>query len=302
MRELERFGEEAENFRFPLIDVGGVILPGESAASDIQPGEGWKRAEGQGTQTRAEAGSTAGSRQGPPAEAASGEAAHSVECGLIDRELEGLKAYHPRATEVFSSSSFVVQSVPVRLFASLPHTATLFLEIPRGERIRRVRPRLSGFSLEPSEVSFGVRAQFVPDVRAWAFWSDQRLIRSHHQLADGSMCAYMPAQGLLGVTSLYDIAGMCICWIGKCLYYQAFDRWPGPQHYGGLVMRLRNRLDEFCGCGGRKRYGCCHRAQLQATPLRQLFEASILDRMTYAREVRWQNRPDYSWSWRLPGA
>lgn len=50
MKELRQFGEDAENDRFPLIDVGGVILPGESATIDIQPGEGWNSAEGQGKQ------------------------------------------------------------------------------------------------------------------------------------------------------------------------------------------------------------------------------------------------------------
>lgn len=287
MKELRQFGEDAENDRFPLIDVGGVILPGESTTIDIQPGEGWNSVEGQGKQTRSEARSAAGSRQGPPAEAASGEAAHSVECGLIDRELEELKSYHPRATEIFSSSRFVVQRIPVRLFASLPHRATLVLEIPLCAS-RQAWPAAS-------------RVKFVPDVRAWAFWGGQRLIRSHHQLPDGSMCAYMPIQGLLGVTPLYQIAGMCICWIGKCLYNQAFDRWPGPQHYGALQMRLRDRPDEFCGCGKKQRYGACCRATVQAAPVRDLLMGALADRMTYGRLLRLQGRPAYSWSWSVLG-
>lgn len=300
LRELELFAEEAEKSRFPLIDVGGVILPGESAAGAIQPGEGKHGGERQRTQTRSEARSEARSRPRSPAEAASGAAARPVECWLIDRELEELKRYHPQATVVFSSSSFVVQSLPIQLFSSLPYRATLILEIPRCERTRRVRPPLAGPSFENPESANRPRAQFVPDVRAWAFWNGRDLIRSHHQLADGSMCAYMPGQGLLGVTHLYQIAGMCICWIAKCLCCQAFDRWPGPQHYGAFAMRLRDRPKEFCGCGGTRAYGCCHRAAVQATPIRDLLLASLGERMTYARELRWQNRLHYPWSWPVP--
>lgn len=287
MKELRQFGEEAENDRFPIIDVGGVILPGESATFDIQPGEDWNSAEGQGTQTRSEARSAAGSRQGPPAEAASGEAAHSVECELIDRELEELKRYHPQATEIFSSSSFVLQRIPVRLFSSLPHRATLVLEIPRCAS-RQAWPIAS-------------RVRMVPDVRAWAFWDGQSLIRSHHQLPDGSMCAYMPVQGLFGVTPLYQIVGMCICWIGKCLYNQAFDRWPGPQHYGPLEMRLRDRRDEFCGCGKKQRYAACCRTAIEAAPFRDLLAASFAARMTYGSLLRMQKRLAYPWSWSVLG-
>lgn len=299
--ELELFAEEAENSRFPLIDVGGVILPGESAAGAILPGEGEQGGERQRTQTRSEARSAAGSRQRSPAETASGAEARPVECGLIDWELEELKRYHPDATVLFSSSGFVVQSIPIRLFSSLPYRATLLLEIPRCERTRRVRPPFAGPAFDHPESGPGARAQFVPDVRAWALWGGQDLVRSHHQLADGSMCAYMPGQGLLGVTPLYQIAGMCICWIGKCLYNQAFDRWPGPQHYGGLAMRLRDRAGEFCGCGRERRYGCCHRSLIEATPWRELIAASMFDRITYARELRWQSRPHYEWSWAVPG-
>lgn len=301
LRELELFGEEAENSRFPLIDVGGVILPGESAVGVILPGEGEQGGERQATQTRSEARSPAGSRQRSPAEAASGAAARPIECGLIDRELEELKRYHPQATVIFSSSSFVVQSIPIRLFSSLPYRATLLLEIPRGERTRRVRPPLAGPSFDHPECGPRARAQFVPDVRAWAFWGGQSLIRSHHQLADGSMCAYMPGQGLRGVTPLYQIAGMCICWVGKCLYNQAFDRWPGLQHYGSLAMRLRDRPHEFCGCGANRRYGCCHRPAVEAASMRELIMGSTFERMIYARELRWQYRPHYPWSWPVPG-
>lgn len=287
MNELERFGEEAENFRFPLIDVDGVILPGECAAPFDLPGEGSKSAAGQGTQARSEAGSATGSRQGPPAEAAPGETAHSVECGLIDRELEGLKAYHPHAREVFSSSSFIVQRIPVRLFSSLPHRATLVIEIPRCATRRKW--------------TITSRVEVIPDIRAWAFWEENTLIRSHHQLFDGSMCAYIPVQGLLGVTPLHEIVGMCICWIGKCLYSQAFDRWPGPQHYGRLAMRFRDRPEEFCGCGGRLRYRSCCRAVVEATPMRELFMGSVAARMEYAGQLRRQNRPSYPWSWSVLG-
>ena len=301
LRELELFAEEAEDFRFPLIDIGGVILPGESAVGAILPGEGERGGERQRTQTRSEARSATGSWQRSSAEAASGSAARPVECGLIDRELEELKRYHPHATAIFSSSSFVVQSIPIRLFSSLPYRATLILEVPRGERNHRGRPPLPGPSFVHPECGPRARSQFVPSVRAWAFWGGKTLIQSHHQLADGSMCAYMPGQGLLGVTPLYEIAGMCICWIAKCLYNQTFDRWPGPQHYGSLAMRIRDRPREFCGCGGSQQYGCCHRAAVEAAPLRELFMAAAFERMTYARELRWQGRLHYPWSWPVPG-
>lgn len=189
--------------------------------------------------------------------------------------------------EIFSSSSFIVQRMPVRLFSSLPHRATLLLEIPVGES-RRSWPIAS-------------RVQAVPDVRAWAFWGGRHLIRSHHQLPDGSMCAYLPVQGLYGVTPLYQIAGMCICWIAKCLYNQAFDRWPGLQHYGALEMRFRDRPDEFCGCGKRKLYGDCCRPVIEATPWRDLLLSTVGARMNYARTLRSQSRPAYPWSWSVLG-
>jgi hypothetical protein len=289
LRELEQFGEEADDSRFPCIAVGGVILPGESTVGAIQPGEGEKGGERQGTQTRSEARSETGSRERSPAETTSGAEAHPFKCGLIERELGELKTYHPATTVIFSSSSFVVQSIPIRLFSSLPYRARLFLEIPRVP-----------FFLHP-ECDPRERARSVPDVRAWAFWGGQSLIRSHHQFPDGSMCAYMPFQGLLGAVPLHEIAGMCICWVGKCLYNQVFDCWPGPQHYGSLAMRLRDRPKEFCGCGANRRYEFCHRSAVERAPLRELFMQSMSDRMTYARDLRSQHRPQHSWSRSVPG-
>jgi len=298
--ELQAFGEAAEAFRFPLIDIGGVILPGDYAIEYFQPGEDYYLEQGKGPQTRSEARSESGSRQRSPAETASGATARTIECGLIDRELAELERYHPDARIISSSPSFVVTSLPVRLFRSLPFQAQLILEVPIGRR--RIRPPLPGFSFENNgEFGNRVRVQAVPDVRAWAFWTNESPIRSHHQFPDGSICAYMPNQGLLGFRHLYEIVGMCITWIGKCVFDTVYDRWPGPQHYGPLAMRRRDRSDEYCGCGRSKRYADCCREWVRSAPIRDLLLAEAFGHMTYARELRWQSRPHYPWSSMVAG-
>lgn len=308
LAELREFGEEAENLGFPAIAEGGVIVPGRLAASTSLPGQeisNGRRAEA-GAE-RQETRSSAGSRAGSSAEATTPSSQpHAVQRRVMEHELEELKGYHPRAVTTFSSSDFGTIEIPVRLFESLPLRAKLFLEVPLSIRSMPPRPR-RGYAhdadLNEIEFCFGLEGwvgsanawcvgqQLVPDVRAWALWERGDLITSHHQNPDHSICAYMPAQGLLGMRSLLQIAGMCITWIGKVVHEQLLGFWPGPQHYGALQMRLRDRPREFCGCGKIARYAICCRPRVMATPARLLTHESLHSRLLYGWELRVQSRP-----------
>lgn len=299
---LRAFGAEAERGEFPQIEVGGFIVSGQTAAQTYTPGkeklpDACERTEETG---REEAGSAARPRQRSSSEtAASCAATHTVRSRLkipFDEWLfEELDGYHPNAKVIARSSDTTVLDIPVGLFSGLPFRAALTLEIPTKDR-----DRLTGSSHAVPWDSRMIRAfgpSPVPDVRAWARWATGPLagpsITSHHQNPDRAICACMPGQWTLGVNLLVDYVGMCVTWIGKVLHEREIGFWPGPQHYPAGSRMMRNRRDEFCGCGKRKKYrDCCLSADLKLTPY-ELWWDSYLASTQYFSELTWQGRQTY---------
>jgi hypothetical protein len=78
------------------------------------------------------------------------------------------------------------------------------------------------------------------------------------------MCTHRAGDWMLGRHSVLALAAMSVMWIGKALHLQVMGWWPGPQHFPAQVRILRDKPDEYCGCGSTRRYGhCCRDADMQ---------------------------------------
>jgi hypothetical protein len=263
---LRAFGDEANRLELPCIADGGFIVPGREPAINAIPGKE-ERQHDQGTQARPEVGreagaspgATPGPREGTSSEAAAASSpAHAVGIVSVVDVLEELGDNGIRAAVAHSSSYFVCIQFRVGLFRTLPFRAELLLEVPLVERseLRRGLSRLH---------------PVVPDVRAWAKWSTGKfagkLIRTHHEYPDQSMCVCMPNQWALGRQPLVWYIDFCVVWIGKALYEQEFESYPGLQHYPELVRVKRDRQQEYCGCGSTQQYARCCRDSDRALSL-----------------------------------
>lgn len=296
--DLRAFGVEAEARRWPRIDISGVILPGEDAQLPWCPGtEGYANARDPRRARQGVGRSEARPRQGSQTEAseasAPGSASHAVQCRVIEEDLEELKEYYPNSAISFGSSSFIHIWLPLTLFHSLPYRARLLLEIPLQPRADRMCSALNASGLGRAAVSM------VPDVRAWAFWEDGIIARSHHQMPDLAICACQPRDWALGVHALYEYVDFCVVWLGKLLHEQLLGFWPGVQHYGDLAMQRRDRPREYCGCGSTKRYAACHREAIQRASMFGLYRGAMDGRSRYLAELRWQRRAPHPPGWQV---
>jgi hypothetical protein len=98
--------------------------------------------------------------------------------------------------------------------------------------------------------------------RSWAFWKLGEFPKfigpRHTNFPDASICAFGPSDWDRsdGARALVDFYST---WVVRHLYLQHFHRWPGRQHgLSALYRRTEFSSDEWCGCGGNKRYGECH--------------------------------------------
>lgn len=291
--ELAEFGRRADRDEQPLIAVGGFIDLGLNSTAQLRPGyEGViQNADRQGQ----EAGSAAGTRQRPPAEAAPGEAAYPVDSGVATGlgwlQLDELYRYHPRARVWYGSPSsgsrMAIVHIPVGLFSTRSERAVVTLEVPLD--VPRFPP-------------------LVNDVRAWARWADGTLILSHHIYPDRSLCACMAPDWLggsrgdwvRGLDPLHELVGYCILWIAKVLHDHVYSRWPGPQHYPAAARLRRNRPDEYCGCGKRRLYRDCCMERDRRTPVGALVRAEARVRRDYLDALRARGRDPFP-SYAAPG-
>lgn len=278
--ELREFGALADRHGRHAIEEGGYIVP----APDAPPTESRRKefqSHAAARQGQSEARPAAGSRQRPPEATASGPAGHPVEHLLGEvLKLEELYEYHPDARILGISSSFFYMAVPVGLFRSLPYRAHLLLEIPL------VRPDLLAWPRDRVMVP----SVAVPDVRAWAYWSDGILITSHHTNPDLSICACMPDDWRWGLKPLHEYVEHCMVWIGKTLHTQLLGRWPGTQHYAPSVCLQRNPLDEYCHCGSDLQWAECHREEDLSTPAYSRILGEQRAHLRYLAKLRRQGR------------
>lgn len=314
LSSLRAFGEEAERLGRPSIDVGGFLVPGPEPGPSCNPGkenQGDERPAGEGQ----EAGSAAGPRQRPQAEAAAtGAAAHAL--GLLTAnwrgnditaaELEELDYWYPDVRAVSSSSRSVYLGLTAGLFRDLPFRARLVAELPRPEFAAMCRPlvRVADPAAPTSPGSIRWRSPsfqlvrpvpLVPSVRVWAMWeggpAHGTLIVSHHRQPDYSICACMPHQWIRGVHPLVDYVGMCVSWVAKVAHEREIGFYPGPQHYPEWTRIERDRPREYCGCGSHRRYGDCHRSTDRALSLQTLRERRGATHHEYFADLMRQMRP-----------
>lgn len=265
MHELREFGKLADAGGFPSMHTSGTIrLPTVSQQEVLNEGKRREEAE--------EAGSSAGSWQGPWREAASTREASPAERSLVGAVLglTELVEHYPETGVLHSSNPRIILVVPARIFSSINYPVHFLVESDiaswRAHHYRR-----SGV--------------FVPDVRAWAFAEPGFLIRSHHQYPDGSICAHMPGQWIATRDALVDLIDWYVCWVAKTLYSARLGRWPGPQHCSSFTRVVRDRPEEFCGCGHDLRYAdCCRARDLEGT-LYDHFHEECRVRKLYLQEV-----------------
>ncbi len=206
-------------------------------------------------------------------------------------KLEELVEHYPATQALHRSSSFGLIRVPVGVFRSLPHRAHLFLEVP-FDGPYSVPP------FGPYDCIVASYRSYVPDVRAWALWEDGTIPRAFHGYPDGSMCAHMPSDWIWGRDPLHKLVDWCVVWLGKVLYLEFFDHWPGPHHCSANVRVKRSRPDDYCGCGGTDdmRWRDCHMAEdLGRSPYDLLMEEER-GRTGYLWELQrrgWDPRPPW---------
>lgn len=183
-------------------------------------------------------------KTGPPA-IATGSSPHTLGRRLTELlRLEELEQWYPSSRVVRCSSGLALVSIDVGVIRSLPYRGRLLLEIPLGD--------LHGLGPMPP-----VRSN-VPTVRVWARWHDGVRPVGDHVYPDGSMCTYMMGEWIWGRDPLDVLVDWCTCWLAKSLHLMFLNRWPGRQHCSANVAMRRKMLDEYCRCGGPKRYRDCH--------------------------------------------
>lgn len=279
LSELRAFGEDAQQLKFPSVAPGGFIVPGPESATNCILGKeesshGRKAREGPETRAGKEAGIA-------PEAAAPGPPAHALGPISPSALVEELRDYGAPITVARSSGRFAQLRLPVGLFQSLPVRAELMLEVPLITR-RQLRVGLS--SIEA----------IVPDVRAWSWWTRGMaatgLIRSHHQYPDRSMCVCLTIEWRLGRDSLITYVDYCVMWIAKVLHDQLVGFYPGRQHYGEKVRVERDRMSEYCGCGGLLPYSQCHRDADQALSTFERNRRHFVSQQAYLAELDHQDR------------
>jgi hypothetical protein len=270
LTDLVQFGRAADEQRPHWVSHDGFIVSGRSSPSNSSRGKEQSREQPTGTE---ETGPAARARPGRRASAtAAGAAAHPVERELRNRlGLEGLLDYYRDARWTGSSSSGTELLVlKIGLFGSLSFRAVLGLEIPRKT------PKW----LTDAPVAY------APFVRAWAWWSDGSSVHAPHVYPDGAMCVCREEDWKIDVQTVHDYADFCVCWIAKALHLQILGRWPGPQHMPAGARIVRNRPNDFCGCGQFKRYKDCHmRADFRMPRPRWLLERKRAED-AYLQEIR----------------
>lgn len=306
LQPLIEFGAHMERNGQVAVDVGGVLVPGPDFSAPFNSG----KEEYRNVRTR----QIEGART--EAQAASRAPAHAVGSvsslrpywtghDITRAELEGLESIYPDIGVVSSSSRFVYLRLTIRPFPSRSDSARLLLEVPRPQHACATRlpcrahfdDSIADYALpwRPPESGFGQCLTLVPAVRAWARWlggpAHGMSVLSHHQQPDQSICACIPYQWVRGVNPLVDYIGMSVTWFARVLHERELDVYPGRQHYPEWSRVERDRQNEFCGCGGPKRYAYCHRQSDLALSGPALRKSREKTHHAYFMELLRQRRP-----------
>jgi hypothetical protein len=311
----------------PGEDASNPSSPGKEENSADEPTASAGPA-GAAAGARAGDGPEAGSRSGrrTPSEAPTRSAAHAVGQltaelrhrfgdwsgnGITEGEFEELASFYPDVRVTASSSRFAYLGLSAAPFPALGVGFRFLFELPHPRYVSELaptpKPGVADLVEQELARSRAVRPRFlrpavqrprdrmVPAVRAWARWEGGPAhgfqVISHHRQPDLSICACKPEDWKRGRDLLVDYVGMAVCWGAKIQYEQQARRYPGVQHYLEWVRRERDRVEEFCGCGGKQKYRECHRARdlkLSGAELRQM---ELDNRRAYFEELGSERRP-----------
>ena len=240
-------------------------------------------ATGETKSTTGDAGPTAGEARATPI--ATGASPQTLGCRLsVLLRLEELEHWYPSSRIVRCSSGLALMAVDVGVIRSLPYRGRLLLEIPLDDP----------YGLTPFPKP---NTQLVPMVRAWASWGDGVRPAGDHVYPDASICAYMPDEWTWGRDPLHVLVDWYTSWLAKSLHLQFLNRWPGPQHCPAIVAIRRKMLDEFCRCGGPKRYRECHYLDDRQRSTYELVSKERTAAAWYLWEVRrrgWATTPPWA--------
>ena len=320
LEPLRAFGLLTETRGRVAVDVGGILIPGPDFTEPFNPGKEKKHSELTDREAGHEAGRAdqgrEGSRsQGRQTEAETGAGSHSFGLlsslrhawhgdGITQAELDELEVYYPNVRVTSSSSCLLYLGLTAQPFPSIPIGVQLLLEVPRPGYARYSWPQMriaeparpadpSGFTWHQARLE--VAPMFVPAVRVWARWIGGPFhgidVISHHRYPDYSLCVCEPRNWLRGVHPIVDYVGMCVTSFAKILHERNLGFYPGPQHYPEWTRVARDRSNEYCGCGGLRRYGKCHRQQDQRLDAQVLIEREQAVRGLYYQDLRRQTRP-----------
>lgn len=256
---LREIGNQLDIGVFPLVFNGGVVRSGEAHVVSPTP-DNMKVKENDGKRKRS---SERRSRQGQGARPRSSGSTPRISSGGFRKSYETqmckVEIAYPR-TVCWEDERGMWLLVKSTILENLDQHATFLIGLP-------------------FELGLGARS--------WAFWTKNGqhhwMGRRHTNFPDGSICAFAPSEGvwseggdLITLLDLYSV------WALRQLHYQAFGRWPGPQHTNSLFYRFREfQDDELCSCEFGLRYkDCCKhndRSMFLADPMRVKAE---FDRIT----------------------
>lgn len=310
--DLRAFGAEVDRLTvLHAIEVGGFIAPGGEVSGSSRPGreeEDDARKEGQGSGRGPAAGSR--SRLGEPAGPRAGAAIEAIRRRVsTSLEFGGLVELYPRLRELPSpsGSNFSYLKIPVGVFRALPRDAVLVFEIPHDgprEPVAGLPRQPDGSAVSPWRTRWPIP---VPDIRVWAFWSEGLLVNSFHQYPDRSACVHMvrgPRSWVWGLHPFKLLVHWSVFWIAKELYEREFGRWPGLHHCSGYIRALRDKPNEWCGCGRVEGKGDadryrnhCRPEDMRKTPIERC-QHFVVAQKSYLTELRRRGRsrrPPFAW-------
>lgn len=248
---LQQIGCQLDNYIFPRVKNGGIVMPSGPAVSSATLGV--EKHDAKSRQRRSEARPRPGSagREGPPR-----------------------GSWSARQT-----TPFVRKCIQTQYEDELDAV----LEAYPGTQVWRQEEGLWLLTESSLLPGFQQRALFLTGisfargiVRGWGFWSGC-LINPiwigprHTNFPDGSICAYEPTDGTWVIGDhIVELLDLYTLWALRHLHLQVLGRWPGHQsvrHPYERILELRE--DERCGCGKTdKLYGeCCRKNDMARNQL-----------------------------------
>ncbi len=249
---IKLVGSQLDGHVFPMVGVGGIVLPSRAASEQVSLGEVDQDEFDRPRRSAARSWQGTTGRQRPSS------SAPSIVCGGESWEYEARvqeevdDAYPGARCWRLGSSLWII--VDSAISADLPYSARFVIELKHDLR----------------------------NAVAWAFWvgaliaTPQWIGPRHTNYPDGSICAFFPSDGTWvfedKLVTLIDIFSV---WALRHAFLEKFGRWPGAQHMRSRhERRWETRPGELCGCGSaNKTYEMCHQsADRAANPIQDAIE------------------------------